>query len=441
VVARCGSLQTVSYCYDGAGRLTSVNGVSGCSGASTSSYSYAPSAAGDNCASLVPGANPGEGANTNRTSVTTPAGTTGYCYNTADQLVASITGGTASTSYAYNEHGDQTDDNGTSYTWDSSDRPVTATTPGGTTTSTYDAVSRLIQSSSSTGSTARYAYAGYSDTPVAVLDTSNNILQQLVSLPGGVTVTLQPAGSIWSYVNLQGDVAATASAAGSRTAGPFTYDPWGNLSPGQAAPAVTSGPDTLGAYATSGKLTNSATATILLGARTFNPAEARFLSVDPVDGGCANAYVYAYGDPLNHGDLTGQHSCGDVAKNVEGIVIGVVSFVAAVAALAATDPVIGLIFAVLAFVTGTLAVVFDAQDCLDSDFQDVNACTGAILGAVGALAGGLSAAGAAAATAEWIAENGIPDIAGKAVGAAGLSVGGAAVAVDTGAAHAACEGG
>jgi RHS repeat-associated protein len=309
-----GTLLSVSYCYDGAGRLTGVTSTN-CTTPSIDSYSYATNPASDGCA------DPGEGANTNRTSVTTPAGTTDYCYNTADQLVSSITtptGGnaTASTSYAYSEDGDQTDDNGTTYTWDASDRVATATTPSGQTiTSTYDAVNRLIQSASSTGSTVRYSYAGYTDAPAAVLDTSNNILQQLVALPGGVTVTLQASGNTWSYTNLQGDTTATASQAGTLTAGPVTYDPWGNLNPGQTAPANTTGPSTLGAYTTSGKLTSTATGTILLGARTFNPTEARFLSVDPVNGGCANVYAYAFGDPLDHGDLTGQASCQDAANH------------------------------------------------------------------------------------------------------------------------------
>src|SRR5262249_62299355 len=78
--------------------------------------------------------------------------------------------------------------------------------------------------------------------------------------------------------------------------------------------------------AAAGKLTNTATGTILLGARTFNPVEARFLSVDPVHGGCANPYTYAFGDPLNQQDLSGQSFCLlidastaiSLGKNLEG---------------------------------------------------------------------------------------------------------------------------
>jgi YD repeat-containing protein len=218
---------------------------------------------------------PDAGANTNRTSVTIGTTTTSYCYDNADQLISSATGGTTSTSYAYSERGDQTSDNGTTYTWDASDRVTTATTGGITVTSTYDAVDRLIQSAStaSGSTTVRYAYAGYTSSPAAVLSTSGSILQQLAALPGGVTVTLQTSGNVWSYTNLQGGTTATTNDSGTLTAGPVTYGPWGNLSPGQTAPANTTGSNTLGAYAISGKLTNTATGTILLGARTSNPDE------------------------------------------------------------------------------------------------------------------------------------------------------------------------
>ena len=38
------------------------------------------------------------------------------------------------------------------------------------------------------------------------------------------------------------------------------------------------------------------------------------LSVDPIEGGCANAYVYVRGDPVNSGDLTGDMACSRYMK-------------------------------------------------------------------------------------------------------------------------------
>lgn len=304
---------TNNYTYDHAGRLT---GTTDRARSHTSSYSYTQNPASDNCTNL--GGDTSQGENTNRTSVTTPAGTTDYCYNSADQLIGTIANNTTNSGYSYNGLGDQTDDGGTTYTWDASNRATSATTPAGsTTTSTYDPLDRLIQSTATGHNTTRYSYAGYNDSPAAILDTNNTVLQQLIPLPGGVTIALQTSGNIWSYPNLQGDTTATTNQNGTITSGPVTYDPWGTLNPGQTTPANLTGPNTQGAYATTGKLTNPTTGTILLGARTYNPTEARFLSVDPINGGCANAYTYAYGDPLNHGDLTGQKSCQSTNKTVQ----------------------------------------------------------------------------------------------------------------------------
>ncbi len=50
------------------------------------------------------------------------------------------------------------------------------------------------------------------------------------------------------------------------------------------------------------------TDTIEMGARLYSPQLGRFLEVDPVEGGSANDYEYAAGDPVNNADLTGMCS-------------------------------------------------------------------------------------------------------------------------------------
>ena len=47
---------------------------------------------------------------------------------------------------------------------------------------------------------------------------------------------------------------------------------------------------------------------IRMGVRLYDPALGRFLQVDPVEGGCSNAYAYVYGDPVNDQDLNGMIS-------------------------------------------------------------------------------------------------------------------------------------
>jgi RHS repeat-associated protein len=292
-----------TYAYDGAGRIATAY----LAGAKAT-YGYANNVAGDNCVS------PGQGANTNRTSVAvTPTGgstsSTSYCYNSADQLVSSKTSAGTNSQYAYDAHGNQTQDRGAALTWDATDRLASTTPSGGATTSyTYDALDRVV-SHTAGGTTVRYAYAGYTDNPVATLDSSNTVLQQLVSLPGGVLATIQSGGNVWSYPDLHGNVTVTTNDTGSRVNGPVTYDPWGQPTTGSQTLNNAAGGNVLGAFGANSKLTDTASGVTVLGARAYEAAEGRFLSVDPIEGGCANNYVYVNGDPFSVNDLTGQKGC------------------------------------------------------------------------------------------------------------------------------------
>lgn len=78
------------------------------------------------------------------------------------------------------------------------------------------------------------------------------------------------------------------------------YDEYGNPRAGQDAVRY----GWLG-----GKQRSSETPTgvTLMGVRLYNPTTGRFLSVDPVPGGSANAYEYCNGDPINQYDLDGRY--------------------------------------------------------------------------------------------------------------------------------------
>jgi RHS repeat-associated protein len=294
------------FTYDGAGRLTQAD-LPG----QVINYSYANNVAGDGCAS------PDQGANTNLTSVTTTPSngspsTTDSCYNGADQLVSTVTSGSStsptSTDYLYDTHGNQTADAGTTYTWDASDRLASATSVGTTDSYTYDALNRVL--TKTTGTTpSGYAYCGFTDSPCAVLNANNTVSEDLATLPGGVLLTLGAVGGpLWSEPDLQGNYIATLDIAGSAHT-TNTYTPFGAPGAGTQTPFQNAGPgSTLGAFGADGKITDSSLANpiVLMGARPYNPAEGRFLSVDPIEGGCANAYVYVRGDPLNSMIWTGR---------------------------------------------------------------------------------------------------------------------------------------
>jgi RHS repeat-associated protein len=298
------------FIYDGAGRLVRAHLSGG-----RADYGYDPYPFGINCAALHPGANPAAADNTNRAALTwsPTAGnptTTHYCYNHADQLVGTITDGAPAGGFNYDGRGNQIADGPDSYHWDAADRLAGLTTSTGAVAYTRDALDRLV-SRTEGNTTTRYTYTGYSDTPAATLTQTGGTLEELHHLPGGVLVTTDHTTSTntWSFPNLNGHYVTTTDNNGNRIGNVVTYDPWGTEHP-SGAPGIdntTSGTD-LGPYGTHGKFTERTAATplITMGARPLAPTRARFLTIDPIEGGCANPYVYVFGDPVNTSDLSGR---------------------------------------------------------------------------------------------------------------------------------------
>jgi RHS repeat-associated protein len=162
----------------------------------------------------------------------------------------------------------------------------------------------------STTTTQRYSFG-------AVLNTSGVVLERSISLPGGVSLTKRGGGDVWSYPNIHGDVQATANAAGVKQGATLTYDPYGqpltaivDNSAGNIDNAW------LGQHNKQYEHETGLKPLIEMGARPYDPVLGRFLSVDPVAGGCSNSYNYGYGDPMNSSDLDGQADCGKIAQKI-----------------------------------------------------------------------------------------------------------------------------
>lgn len=103
--------------------------------------------------------------------------------------------------------------------------------------------------------------------------------------------------------NLHGDVIATASVnpAQTKPTATFEFDEFG-------IPRSTSTPR-MGWLGGKQRRTELKSGVVQMGVRSYVPALGRFLSPDPIQGGSANAYEYAGGDPVNGFDLTGEAMC------------------------------------------------------------------------------------------------------------------------------------
>ena len=284
-----------NYVYDGAGRLVAA-WVPG----HTLAYGYAATGG---C-----GTSAGAGANTNRTSVTDNGTTTSYCYDMADRL--SATTDTTVGSPAYDTHGNTTGvgTGGGAHTlvYDSADRHSTTVNGATTVAYTRDATDRIVGRAATGEATVRYGHTGAGDTAELTLDAHNQVVERLVALPGGVTLTRRRGGTdTWSYPNVHGDTLATADRTGTKQGPTLAYDPYG-----QALAGI---PDNSAGnldYAWLGRHqrgTEHATSlpVVEMGARPYHPSLGRFLQVDPVQGGSCNNYEYTCADPVNRYDLDG----------------------------------------------------------------------------------------------------------------------------------------
>ncbi|MGW2399471.1 DNRLRE domain-containing protein [Kitasatospora sp. NPDC001664] len=249
----------------------------------------------------------------NRTSLTTAEGAAGaacptsggstvtHAYDSADRLVDA--------GYGYDALGRTTALPGSSLEWYANDLVRRQSTADQRQTWQLDANLRnrsfTVESNtdgtwSQTGGKVNH-YSGDSDSPRWITeDTTTGELTRMVDTAGGSfgATTSATGDVVLQFANVHGDVALQLPLDPADSLRVLDNDEYGNPRSGQPGTRY----NWLGE-----KLRSSETLTgaVMMGARLYNPATGRFLSVDPVPNGGSNAYVYCSGDPVNCRDTSG----------------------------------------------------------------------------------------------------------------------------------------
>ena len=249
--------------------------------------------------------------NTNRNSLTTTVddvdggdpttSTVNYTYDSADRLIASGT--------VYDAFGRTTQAGGTQNAYYANDLVRQITASDKRTTWNLDASGRLASSTTErqaedgtwNADTAQTGhYGGDGDSPDWTEEGNGAISRSLEDLTGSLIATTSASGDVvLQLADLHGDITTQIPLVDNTTPVVNTYDEYGNLLPG-------TDPTRFGWLGGKQRSTETPDNVTLMGVRLYDPTTGRFLSVDPVPGGSANAYDYCNGDPLNRYDLDGR---------------------------------------------------------------------------------------------------------------------------------------
>ncbi|MFG3493817.1 DNRLRE domain-containing protein [Streptomyces sp. NPDC047928] len=282
-----------SYAYDRSGRMTEVQDTTE-TVCTRRTYAFSASTNRTSLTSAVgaPGAD----------CPTTGGSTTTHAYDSADRLVDA--------GYAYDAFGRTTALPGSTLSYWSNDLVHQQTSGSKRQTWTLDAAHRTRGWKTETGSgttwtqdgSKRHHYDGDGDNPRwTVEDTASGALTRNVdSASGDLGATTSKTGDVvLQLANIHGDIALQLPLAADRAPVALDNDEYGNPRAGQQAVRY----NWLGAKQRSAE---TLTGLVLMGARLYNPATGRFLSIDPVRGGTANAYEFSFADPVNRPDVSGR---------------------------------------------------------------------------------------------------------------------------------------
>ncbi|MFC1429406.1 polymorphic toxin-type HINT domain-containing protein [Streptacidiphilus sp. N1-3] len=200
-----------------------------------------------------------------------------------------------------------------SFTYDAEGRTASVTTPTGNATSQtskylYDATGNLLEQTTATGTTDTtrilYLFGGAEQITQNVPNKSWTALRNYPSSLG-TTITRTSAGTVaYQIANAQGTAETTIDASTLAVTRRY-YDPYGNARGTQPSTWISTDEN----HGFLGQPADTSTGLNLLGARTYDPTQGRFLTPDPVfevgDPNQMGGYTYAGDNPASSSDPSG----------------------------------------------------------------------------------------------------------------------------------------
>ncbi|MFB7180796.1 DNRLRE domain-containing protein [Streptomyces sp. NPDC056257] len=288
------------YGYDAVGRLTAVADTAE-TVCTTRSYTF--DARSNRTALATASGPPGEACPTSGGTVQSQS------YDTADRLVS---GGRT-----YDAFGRiTTQPGGTGVEYHANDLVYRETVPGKRQTWQLDAAHRFRSWTVESGSGSTWVqnsarvnhYAGDSDSPSWIVEdaATGQVTRNVDSLGGGLAATTGKTGQVVLQLSsLHGDVALQLPLDAAVAPVVLDTDEYGQRRAGIPAARY-------GWVGTDQRSAETQSGLVLMGARLYDPVTGRFTSVDPVEGGNANAYDYCSGDPVGCKDVSGNFGINDI---------------------------------------------------------------------------------------------------------------------------------
>ncbi|ELP62745.1 DNRLRE domain-containing protein [Streptomyces turgidiscabies] len=143
-------------------------------------------------------------------------------------------------------------------------------------------------------------YGADGDSPDWTQETVSTVTRNVPAADGDLAAVTSATGdTVLQLTDIHGDVTVQLPLDTSQSVTAAAYDEFGNPEDGTAATRY-------GWLGGDQRASDTVTGATLMGVRLYDPTAGRFLQVDPVPGGSANAYDYVNQDPVNGTDLDGR---------------------------------------------------------------------------------------------------------------------------------------